>query len=79
MVLGNFQCRGSLLIWIIEGQGPSVLAVGAGCCLDIFSLVFHFLSSFFWETARHCTVSKGRQTQNNQPIHTEKQRERHKS
>ena len=26
------------------GQGPSVLAVGAGC-LDIFSLVYHF--SFF--------------------------------
>ena len=42
----NFQCRGVLLIWIRVGQGPSVLAVGAGGgCLDIFSLVYHF--SFF--------------------------------
>ena len=43
----NFQSRGVLLIWIIVGQGPTVLAVGAGeSCLDIFSLVHHF-SSFF--------------------------------
>ena len=26
----NFQCRGVLLIWIIVGQGPIALAVGAG-------------------------------------------------
>ena len=33
------------LIWIIVGQGPTVLAVGAGGgCLDIFSLVYHFFS-----------------------------------
>ena len=33
----NFQCRGVLLIRIRVGQGPSVLAVGAGGgCLDIF-------------------------------------------
>ena len=34
MVLGNFQCKGILQIWIIiVGQGPAVLAVGAreGC------------------------------------------------
>ena len=37
MVLGNFQCRGNLLTLIIAGQGPTVLAVGAGWgCLDIF-------------------------------------------
>ena len=43
----NFQCRGVLLIWIRVGQGPSVLAVGAGGgCLDIFSLVYHFSFSF---------------------------------
>ena len=31
--------------WIIVGQGPTVLAVGAGGgCLDIFSLVYHFSS-----------------------------------
>ena len=37
----NFQCRGVSLIWIIVGQGPTVLAVGAGeVCLDIFSLIY---------------------------------------
>ena len=41
----NFQCQGVLLIWIIVGQGPVALAVGAGGgCLDIFSLVYLFLS-----------------------------------
>ena len=30
MVLVNFQCRGFLLILIIEGQGPTLLEVGAG-------------------------------------------------
>ena len=52
----NFQCRGVLLIWIIVGQGPTALAVGAGGgCLDIFSLVYHFsfLSPSLWETARY--------------------------
>ena len=39
----NFQCLGVLLIFIIVGQGPIALAVGAGGgCLDIFSLVYHF-------------------------------------
>ena len=48
----NYQCRGILLIWIIVGQGPILLAVGAGGdCLDIFSVVYHFsfLSSSLWE------------------------------
>ena len=52
----NFQCRGVLLIWIIVGQGPIVLAIGAdGGCLDIFSLnyLFSFLSPSLWETARY--------------------------
>ena len=52
----NFQCWGVLLIWIIVGQGPIVLAVGAGGgCLDIFSLIyrFSFLSPSLWETARY--------------------------
>ena len=52
----NFQCRGFLLVWLIVGQGPIALAVGAGGgCYDIFSLVFHFsfLSPFLWETARY--------------------------
>ena len=43
----NFQCRGVLLTWITVGQGPIVLAVGAGGgCLDFFfshlSLLFSF-------------------------------------
>ena len=52
----NFQYRGVLLIWIIVGQGPIALAVGAGGgCLDIFSLICHFsfLSPSLWETARY--------------------------
>ena len=41
------KCRGVLLMWIIVGQGPIVLAVGVGGgCLDIFfshlSLLFSF-------------------------------------
>ena len=42
IVLGNFQCRGVLLIRIIVGQNPHVLGVGAdGDCLHIFSLESH--------------------------------------
>ena len=42
--LVNFQCRGVLLVWIIVGQGPIALAVGAGGgCLDIFALSILFL------------------------------------
>ena len=41
----NFQCRGVLLVWKIVGQGPTVLAVGAGGGgLDIFTLVYLFSS-----------------------------------
>ena len=43
----NFQCRGVLLLWIIVGQGPLALAVGAGGgCLDVFFSPLSFLSSF---------------------------------
>ena len=42
----NFHCRGVLLIWIRVGQGPLVLAVGAGGgCLDIFLLPSFLFSS----------------------------------
>ena len=47
----NFQCRGVLPVWMIAGQGPIALAVGAGGgCLDIFSLIylFSFLSPSLW-------------------------------
>ena len=41
----NFQCQGILLIWIIVGQGPTVLAVGAGERLfGHFSLIYLFSS-----------------------------------
>ena len=51
----SFQCRGVLLIWIIVGQGPIALAVGAGGgCMDIFSLIYLFsLLSPSWKTARY--------------------------
>ena len=39
MVLGNLPVPGRPTFWIIVGQGPIALAVGAGGgCLDIFSL-----------------------------------------
>ena len=44
----NFQCRGVLLIWMIAGQGPIALAVGAGGgCLDIFFSRQSSLFSFY--------------------------------
>ena len=58
-MLGKLSVPGRPTILITVGQGPTALAVGAGC-LDIFSLLYH--SSFFlprpnmdWNT-----VSKGR-------------------
>ena len=44
------------VIWMIVGQGPIALAVGAGGgCLDIFTLNYPFflLSPSLWETARY--------------------------
>ena len=44
MVLGELPVLGRPTIWIIVGQEPTALAVGAGWggCLDIFTLVYHF-------------------------------------
>ena len=56
MVLGKLPVPGRPTIWIIVGQGPTVLAVGAGGgCLDIFSLDYYFsiLTSSLLETARY--------------------------
>ena len=56
MVLGKLPVPGRPTMWITVGQGPIVLAVGAGGgCLDIFSLIYHFsfLSLSLWETARY--------------------------
>ena len=56
MVLGELPVPGRSSIWMIVGQGPIVLAVGAGGgCLDIFTLLYLFssLSPSLWETARY--------------------------
>ena len=52
------QCRGILLIWIRGGQRPTALAVAAGGCLAIFSLVYHF-SYLKWggRVVRWCWVN----------------------
>ena len=65
VVLGKLPVPGRTTIWMIVGQGPIALAVGAGGgCLDIFILLCSFspLSPSLWETARYRlnTVSKGR-------------------
>ena len=44
MVLGSFQCRGVLLLLHIVGQGPAVLAAGAGRVGYIFFYSFHLSS-----------------------------------
>ena len=45
MVLGKLPAPGRLTIWMIVGQGPIALAVGAGGgCLDIFTLLYPFSS-----------------------------------
>ena len=46
MVLGKLPVPGRPTIWITVGQGPVALVVGAGGgCLDIFTLIYLFLSS----------------------------------
>ena len=42
----NFQCRGVLLIWMIVGQGPIALAVGAGGVIWTFFSPLSLLFSF---------------------------------
>ena len=56
MVLGKLPVPGRPTIWMIVGQGPIALAVGAGGgCLDIFTLLHPFspLSPSLWETTRY--------------------------
>ena len=55
MVLGKLPVPGRPTIWVIVGQGPIALAVGAGGgCLDIFlSSILYSLSPSLWETARY--------------------------
>ena len=51
----NSQCRGVLLMWIIVGQGPTALAVGAGGDVWTFFLSSIISHLFFplWETAQY--------------------------
>ena len=45
MALGKLPVPGRPTTWMIVGQGPPALAVGAGRgCLDIFSLTYPSLS-----------------------------------
>ena len=47
MVLGKLPVPGRPTIWITVRQGPTTLVIDAGGgCLDIFTLIYHFLSSF---------------------------------
>ena len=51
MVLGKLPMPGRPAIWMIVGQGPIALAVGAGGgCLDILTLLYPFspLSPSLW-------------------------------
>ena len=65
MVLGKLPVPGRPTIWVIVGQGPIALAVGAGGgCLDIFFSPLSFLL-FLPRSGRRSdidrnTVSKGR-------------------
>ena len=71
MVLGKFPVPGRPTIWIIVGQGPIALAVGAGG-----GLFGHFLSPSLWETDRYRLkyCLKGplntKQPTNENPLHT---------
>ena len=56
MVLAKFPFPGRPTIWVIVGQGPIALAVGADWgCFDIFTLLFlsFSLSPSLWETGRN--------------------------
>ena len=55
-MLGVLPVPGRPTNWLIVGQEPDALAVGAdGGSLDVFTLVYHFffLSLSLWETARY--------------------------
>ena len=56
MVLGKLPVPGRPTLWMIVGQGPTALTVGAGGgCLVIFTPIYFYspLSPSLWETARY--------------------------
>ena len=70
MVLGKLPVPGRPTIWMIVGQEPIALAVGAGGGrLDIFTLRYPFssLSLSLWETARYRLKYCLKGLKNNQP------------
>ena len=54
-MLGKLSVPGRPTSWMIVGQGPIVLAVGAGGGVWTFFLssIFFLLSPFLWETAQY--------------------------
>ena len=58
MVLGIFQCRGVLLLLHTAGQGPTVLAAGAGRVGYIYIYIFFFF--FFYLSSTSNVLSFGR-------------------
>ena len=56
MVLGKLPVPGRPTIWMIVGQGPIALAVGAGGVVWTFllsSILFPHLPPSLWETTRY--------------------------
>ena len=56
MALGKLPVPGRPTVWMIGGQGPIALAVGAGGgCLEFFTFRYLFspLSHSLWETVRY--------------------------
>ena len=56
MALGKLPVPWRPTVWMVVGQGPTALAVGAGGgCLDIFTLIYPFfpLSPSLWKSARY--------------------------
>ena len=43
----NFQCRVVLIIWIVVGQGPIALAIGAGVFFFFFTFFLSSITSLF--------------------------------
>ena len=53
IILELFQCRGVLLLWHMVGQGPAVLAAGAG---RVGYFLFHLVYSVFLFNGRQLDI-----------------------
>ena len=55
MILTKLPGPGRPTVWMTVGQGPTALGVGAGGCMDIFTLLYLSspISPSLWETARY--------------------------